>query len=117
VETREGATSAMFGLTGPSHLALSLRAGADPLLDEAERLCAAAGATVVRCPSDPAADPRLAAITSLPATSALAAGLALRAGRDVDQPAWTAAYYETARVSETPAGQPPQAPHAAPAGQ
>jgi fructoselysine-6-P-deglycase FrlB-like protein len=116
VETREGATSAMFGLTGPGHLAVSLRAGPDALLDESERLCAAAGATVVRCPSDPSADPRLAAITCLPATAALAAGLALRAGLDVDKPSWTAAYYETARVSETPAGPRPPAPRAAPAG-
>ena len=116
VETREGATSAMFGLTCPSQLAVSLRAGADLLLDEAERLCAAAGATVVRCPPDPDADPRLAAVIALPATAALAAGLALRAGLDVDQPAWTDAYYETARVTERPGDPPPRAPRAAPAG-
>jgi fructoselysine-6-P-deglycase FrlB-like protein len=115
-ETREGATSAMFGLTRAQHLAVTLRAGPDALLDEAERLCAAAGATVVRCPADPDADPRLAAITSLPATAALAGQLALRGGHDVDRPTWTAAYYETARVSETPAGPPPPAPRAAPAG-
>ena len=115
-ETREGATSAMFGLTGPEHLAVTLRSGEDALLDEAERLCAAAGATVVRCPVDPGSDVRLAAITSLPATAALAGQLALRAGHDVDRPTWTAAYYETARVSGTPAAPPRPAPRAGPAG-
>ena len=44
VETREGATSAMFGLA-PGHLMVSLDPGGDPLGDEAVRLCAAAGAT------------------------------------------------------------------------
>jgi hypothetical protein len=64
---------------------------------ETERLCAAAGARVVRLPGVGLADPRLALITALPAGVALAAALAGAAGHDVDEPAWTGAYYETAR--------------------
>jgi len=96
VETREGATSAMFGLA-PGHLMVSLDAAGDPLGDEAVRLCAAAGATTLRLPGARGVDGRLTPITTLPAAAALAAELALAAGHDVDHPAWTDAYYETAR--------------------
>ena len=96
VETREGATSAMFGL-GPGHLMISLDPAGDRLGDEAVRLCAAAGATTLRLPGAGGADARLAPITTLPAAAALAAELALAAGHDVDRPTWTDAYYETAR--------------------
>jgi hypothetical protein len=63
--------------------------------DEAVRLCAAAGAVTLRLPGGD--DARLAPITTLPAAAALSAQLALAAGHDVDRPAWTDAYYETAR--------------------
>lgn len=96
VETREGATSAMFGLDR-GHLMVSLDAEGDPLGDEAVRLCAAAGATTLRLPGVAGVDSRLSPITTLPAASALAAELALAAGHDVDRPTWTDAYYETAR--------------------
>ena len=96
VETREGATSAMFGLDR-GHLMVSLDPDDDPLGDEAVRLCAAAGATTLRLPAAARADARLAPITTLPAAAALSAELALAAGHDVDKPAWTDAYYETAR--------------------
>ena len=96
VETREGATSAMFGLDR-GHLMVSLDPEGDQLGDEAERLCAAAGATTLRLPAAARADARLAPITTLPAAAALSAELALAAGHDVDKPAWTDAYYETAR--------------------
>jgi glutamine---fructose-6-phosphate transaminase (isomerizing) len=96
VETREGATSAMFGLDR-GHLMVSLDPAGDPLGDEAVRLCAAAGATTLRLPGAGVADARLALITTLPASAALAAELALAAGHDVDRPTWTDAYYETAR--------------------
>jgi fructoselysine-6-P-deglycase FrlB-like protein len=96
VETREGATSAMFGLH-PGHLMVSLDAPGDPLGDEAIALCAAAGATTLRLPRGAGADARLAPITALPASAALAAELALAADHDVDRPSWTDAYYETAR--------------------
>jgi glucosamine--fructose-6-phosphate aminotransferase (isomerizing) len=96
VETREGATSAMFGLDR-GHLMVSLDAEGDPLGDEAVRLCAAAGATTLRLPGAAGVDSRLAPITTLPAASALAAELALAGGHDVDRPSWTDAYYETAR--------------------
>jgi fructoselysine-6-P-deglycase FrlB-like protein len=96
VETREGATSAMFGLDR-GHLMVSLDAPGDPLGDEAVRLCAAAGATTLRLPGGAGFDGRLAPITTLPAAAALAAELALAAGHDVDRPTWTDAYYETAR--------------------
>jgi fructoselysine-6-P-deglycase FrlB-like protein len=96
VETREGATSAMFGLDR-GHLMVSLDPDDDPLGDEAVRLCAEAGATTLRLPGPARADARLAPITTLPAAAALSAELALAAGHDVDRPAWTDAYYETAR--------------------
>jgi fructoselysine-6-P-deglycase FrlB-like protein len=99
-ETREGATSAMFGLAR-GHLALSLATRDDQGLDESERLCARAGADVLRLPGGELADGRIALMTALPAGVAVAAELALAAGHDVDEPAWTAAYYETAR-GETP---------------
>ena len=95
VETREGSTSAMFGLDR-GHLMVSLDPEGDPLGDEALRLCAAAGATTLRLPGA-AADARLAPITTLPAAAALAAELALDGGHDVDKPTWTEAYYQTAR--------------------
>ena len=96
VETREGATSAMFGLDR-GHLMVSLDPAGDPLGDEALRLCAATGAATLRLPGVAGADARLAPVTTLPAAAALAATLALAAGHDVDHPAWTDAYYETAR--------------------
>jgi fructoselysine-6-P-deglycase FrlB-like protein len=103
VETREGATSAMFGLDR-GHLMVSLDLEGDPRGDEALRLCAATGATTLRLPGISGVDPRLLPITTLPAAAALAATLALAAGNDVDHPAWTDAYYETARTPqrETP---------------
>jgi fructoselysine-6-P-deglycase FrlB-like protein len=96
VETREGATSAMFGLA-PGHLMVSLDPEGDEHGDEAVRLCAATGATPLRFPASATADPRLAMITTLPASAALSALLAVAAGHHVDKPTWTDAYYETAR--------------------
>jgi fructoselysine-6-P-deglycase FrlB-like protein len=96
VETREGATSAMFGLA-PGHLMASFDPPGDPLGDEALELCAATGAATLRVPGVAGADTRLAPITTIPAAAALSAQLALAGGHDVDDPAWTDAYYETAR--------------------
>jgi fructoselysine-6-P-deglycase FrlB-like protein len=96
VETREGATSAMFGLDS-GHLMVSLDPAGDPLGDEALRLCAATGADTLQLPSVAGIDPRLAPITTLPASAALAAQLALAGGHDVDHPTWTNAYHATAR--------------------
>jgi fructoselysine-6-P-deglycase FrlB-like protein len=96
VETREGATSAMFGLA-PGHLMASFDPPGDPLGDEALRLCAATGATTLRMPGVTTADTRLAPITTIPGAAALSAALAQARGHDVDQPGWTDAYYETAR--------------------
>jgi fructoselysine-6-P-deglycase FrlB-like protein len=96
VETREGATSAMYPL-GPGHLVVSLPTAGDTLLEEAEAICAARGATVIRAPGGDLADPRLSAVTAFPATVALAARLGVGVGLDVDKPAWTDAYYAVAR--------------------
>jgi fructoselysine-6-P-deglycase FrlB-like protein len=98
VETREGATSAMFGLDR-GHLMVSLDVAGDPLGDEALRLCAATGADTLRLPAVGGADGRLAPITALPASAALAAELALAADHDVDHPTWTDAYHATARTA------------------
>jgi fructoselysine-6-P-deglycase FrlB-like protein len=97
VETREGATSAMMALR-PGALALSLPAGDDdPLLAEAEQICATQGATVLRAPGGEGVDRRLAAITTFPAAAALAVRIGVGRGLDVDRPAWTDAYYRVAR--------------------
>jgi fructoselysine-6-P-deglycase FrlB-like protein len=97
VETREGATSAMMALRHGA-LALSLPAGAeDPLLAEAEAICAGQGATVLRAPVGDTADRRLAAVSTFPAAAALSARLGVERGLDVDRPAWTEAYYRVAR--------------------
>ncbi len=97
VETREGATSAMMAL-GPGSLALSLSGKAeDPLLAEAEEICAGQGAVVVRTPHPDTVDRRLAAISTFPAATALAARIGIERGLDVDRPAWTDAYYRVAR--------------------
>ncbi len=96
VETREGATSAMMALRR-GDLVLSLPVGDDPLLEEAEAICAARGATVARAPSPADDDRRLAAITTFVAAAALSAEIGLRRGLDVDTPAWTDDYYRVAR--------------------
>lgn len=98
LETREGATSAMFALR-PGHLVLALPVGDDPLLDEAEGICRARGATVVRAPHLDGIDRRLAAITTFPASAALSARIGHEHGLDIDRPVWVDAYYDIARVS------------------
>ncbi len=96
VETREGATSAMYALRS-GQLVATVPTGPDPLVHEAEAICAARGATVVRVPGGERADRRLAAVTSFPALVALAAAIGVARGLDVDHPAWTDAYYASAR--------------------
>lgn len=98
VETREGATSAMMALQ-PGTLALGLPVAGppDPLLEEAEAICAGRGATVLRAPAGGPADRRLAAVTTFPAATALAGQIGVARGLDVDRPAWTDAYYQVAR--------------------
>jgi fructoselysine-6-P-deglycase FrlB-like protein len=97
VETREGATSAMMALR-PGSVALSLHAGEeDTLLTEAEDICAAQGATLLRAPGGEGLDRRLAAITTFPAAAALSMRIGLERGLDVDRPEWTDAYYRVAR--------------------
>jgi hypothetical protein len=86
----------MFGL-GPGDLVVSIPTVGDGLLEETEAACATSGARLLRLPGAEGADPRLALVASLPAGCLLAADLALRAGHDPDQPAWTDAYYRVAR--------------------
>ena len=97
VETREGATATMTGLS-PGHLALSLPTGVpDVLVDEADEICARQGAIVLRAPGGAESDPRLSAITTFPAAVALSVELALRRGHDPDEPEWVGTYNSTAR--------------------
>jgi hypothetical protein len=64
----------------PGMLALSLPAGAgDPLLAEAEEICAGQGATVLQAPGGEGVDRRLAAITTFPAAAALSMRIGPRA--------------------------------------
>ena len=97
METREAATSGMYALRA-GHLAVSVPTAADPYAGETEAVCAATGARVLRLPVPPTASDLVTPITSFPAALALAARLGRDAGLDVDQPAWTAAYYRTART-------------------
>ena len=97
LETREGATSAMFALR-PGHLVLTLPTAADALLDEAEAICRGRGATVIRAPAPDGLDRRLAAIATFPAAVALSARIGRDRGLDIDRPAWVDAYYEMART-------------------
>ena len=97
VETREGATSAMFGLDR-GHLMVSLDPAGDPLGDEA-RAPVRGGRR-----DDAAAARRRAAPTRgsrrsrrCPPPPRWRPSWRCAAGHDVDQPAWTDAYYETAR--------------------
>jgi fructoselysine-6-P-deglycase FrlB-like protein len=96
VETREGATSAMFGLS-PGHLVLSLAGAGDPLGIEAEEICRARGASVVRVEGVDSADIRLAAVTTFPAVVALTEWIGLERGLNVDAPDWVDPYYRVAR--------------------
>jgi fructoselysine-6-P-deglycase FrlB-like protein len=102
VETREGATSAMFALTSSS-LAVSVGHDEDPRLVAAEESCAGRGASVVRLPDT--ADHITSALSSFPFAVALAIKIAVLAGRDPDQPAWTDAYLAAVR-SEAGGGRP-----------
>ena len=97
VETREGATSAMYGL-GMDHLVLTIGSGDDVLLDEAEVICGTTGARIVRAPGGETGDPRLVPILSFPAVLALAIRLGTAAGVDVDHPSWVSAYAATSRA-------------------
>jgi D-arabinose 5-phosphate isomerase GutQ len=103
LETREGATSGMYGL-GPGQLALSVDCGPDLLVDEAEHICAAMGAATLRLPGAEHSDSRLAALHSFPAALALAIALAEKAGRDVDAPGWVGVYEMTSRKNPSPSG-------------
>jgi glutamine---fructose-6-phosphate transaminase (isomerizing) len=96
VETREGATSAMMALQS-GHLALSLPAADDELLEEAEAACRGRGATVLRAPAPPA-DRRLAAVSTHVFAALLSARIGLARGLDVDSPAWVEDYYRVART-------------------
>ena len=97
VETREGATSAMMALRSGA-LALSLPSAADdPLLAEAEEICAGQGATVLRAPASQSTDRRLAPVGTFLAAAALSARIGIGRGLDVDHPAWADAYYRVAR--------------------
>ena len=96
VETREGATSAMFGLDR-GHLMVSLDPEGDPLGDEALRLCAAAGAKTLRLPGVAGVDRGWRRSRRCPPPRRSRPRSRSPAGHDVDHPAWTDAYYETAR--------------------
>lgn len=102
-ETREGATTGSYALSG-AHVAVVLEAEDDPFAEEAAAICAGRGASVIQTPPDCRADPLLMALTTFPAATALAASLGLRAGLDIDRPAWTDTYLATARSTSDPKG-------------
>jgi glucosamine 6-phosphate synthetase-like amidotransferase/phosphosugar isomerase protein len=97
LEMREAATSALTGLD-EGCLALGLATKDDPFLDEAERLWAGSGATILRIPFGADVDHRVVPVTSFPACIALATALAQQDGLDPDNPWWVDSYFTTARV-------------------
>jgi hypothetical protein len=76
----------------PDGLALSLPTGhdGDPLADEATRLLAARGATVVAIAAGRGEDRRLSRISTFPPAAALSVTLAQQRGLNPDSPSWTA---------------------------
>jgi hypothetical protein len=52
---------------------------------------------VIRAPGGETTDRRLTAVSTFPATAAVAVRIGLERGLDVDRPAWTEAYYRVAR--------------------
>jgi hypothetical protein len=76
---------------------MGVSCGDDPALDEAETICASAGAAIARLPGGELSDPRAVSITSFPAALALSIALAEQAGVDVDAPEWAGTYEGTAR--------------------
>ena len=100
VETREGATSAMMALRpGRARAEPAGRRGDDPLLAEAEEICAGQGATVLRAPGGETADRGSPRCRRSPPPPRSAPASASTRGLDVDRPAWTDAYYRVARRS------------------
>ncbi len=96
-ETREGATSVMYGLHRRC-LVLALPTDGDRGYAEAVDVCRATGARVEEVPGGTGVDRRLAFATLIPGLSAAAGVLAERLGHDIDNPTWTDAYYATARA-------------------
>lgn len=96
VETREGATTAMYALAG-DHLVLALPHDGDRLVDEAIAVCAGRGATVISAPWVEGTDRRLAPAGHFLHPLALAIDLALAQDLSPDHPPWYAAYEATAR--------------------
>ena len=101
LETREGATTGTFALR-PGKLALSLPTGDDGAHADAEETCRATGAAVLRLPGGETVPSRLSGLGTFPSGLALAIELGLRAGLDIDRPAWVDAYYRSARVVSGP---------------
>lgn len=97
LETREAATTGMYALT-PASLVVSHATEEDAAASEAERICAATGATVIRLPAPKVGSTLLIPVVGFPFALALAGILGLDRGRNIDNPAWTTAYLETARV-------------------
>ncbi len=96
-ETREGATTGMYAL-GPGDLAVSIAAGPDRLVEEAESVLRSTRSDVIALPGGDLAEARLLPLTTFPFAVALAARFAERDGLDVSSPRWRDAYLATARV-------------------
>jgi fructoselysine-6-P-deglycase FrlB-like protein len=95
MDTREAATLAIM-LVSSGFLVVPIRTAAGDTTGT-ERELRDLGANLFLVGDGSMADPRLASILSFPTSAALALSLALKKGLDVDRPAWTNAYYQTAR--------------------
>jgi fructoselysine-6-P-deglycase FrlB-like protein len=104
VETREGATTAMYALDD-DHLVLALAQDRDRLIEEATAVCQGRGARVITAPWVAGTDRRLGLAGHFLYPLALSIDLALAQGLSPDHPPWYAAYTATARrtpLSEEP---------------
>lgn len=97
LEAREAATTGMYALTEQSVAILSATAG-DEQMREADRVCSATGAAIVRLPVTGECAPLELPLLGFPAAIALSGEVGLRRGRNIDQPEWMEAYYRTARL-------------------
>ena len=96
VETREGATTAMYALDD-AHLVLALAQQGDRLVEEAAAVCKSRGAGVITSPWVAGTDRRLGLVGHFLYPLALSIDLAVTQGLSPDHPPWYAAYVATAR--------------------
>lgn len=96
MESREGATTGMYAL-GTSQGVVGV--GDSRITREALDMCRRTGADVLELPWLATCPVGLEPVVALAPSVALAVGAGLARGLDVDHPAWTSMYFDTARIT------------------